>query len=331
MMRAIVYGGTGGIEVVSVRDDVAEPEVGSDDALVEVAFAGLNRADVLERRGMYAVPPGAVSTPGMEYSGIVRAIGSRVRNVALGDRVCGLVVSGAFAERLSANAHVLSKVPDGVSLRDAAAIPEAFMTAHDALFSRGGFALGQTVVVHAVGSGVGLAATALAKAAGGVAIGTSRTASKLDRARDHGLDYGFALDDAWVDHVTDVTNGRGADVILDFVGAGMIDANLRALALGGRIVQIGTMGGAAGQINLGLLMGKRAAIHGTVLRSRPMPEKALLATFFTNALLPMFVRGRLRAEVDEVFPLARMADAQAHMEGDKNFGKIVVEIGGEPA
>jgi NADPH2:quinone reductase len=328
-MRAIVYSGTGDTGVIALRDDVAEPAIGTDDALVEVAFAGLNRADILERRGQYAVPPGYVSTPGMEYSGVVRAVGDRVTNVAVGDRVCGIVVSGAHAAHLSANALLLSKVPTGVSLRVAAAIPEAFMTAHDALFTRGGFALGEGVVIHAVGSSVGLAATALAKASGGVAIGTSRTASKLERAREHGLDFGFALDDKWVGRVHAATNARGADVILDFVGAPMLDENLKALALGGRIVQIGTMGGAAGAINLGLLMGKRAALHGTVLRSRPLDEKIALAKFFTRALLPMFERGQLRAEIDAVYPIDRMAEAHLHMEGDKNFGKIVIEVAGE--
>jgi NADPH:quinone reductase-like Zn-dependent oxidoreductase len=328
-MRAIVYSGTGDTGVIGVRDDVADPKVGTDDALVEVAYAGLNRADILERRGLYAVPAGAVPTPGMEYSGIVRAVGERVTSVAVGDRVCGLVVSGAHAAFLSANAGTLSRVPSGVSLRDAAATPEAFMTAHDALFGRARFALGESVVIHAVGSSVGLAATALAKAAGGVTIGTSRNASKLERAKEHGLDYGFLLEDGWGGRVIAATNGRGADAILDFVGAPMIDNNLAALAQRGRIVQIGSMGGANGKINLGLLMGKRAELHGTVLRSRSLAEKTLLAGFFTRALLPMFERGELRAEIDSVYPLDRMAEAHTHMEADKNFGKIIIEVSGE--
>jgi NADPH:quinone reductase-like Zn-dependent oxidoreductase len=326
-MRAVVYSGTGGTEVIAIRDDVAEPVVGTGDVLVDVAYAGLNRADILERRGTYAVPPGHVATPGMEYSGIVRAAGAAVTSLAVGDRVCGLVVSGAHAARLAVNALLVSKVPTGVGLRAAAAIPEAFMTAHDALFSRGRFALGESVVVHAVGSSVGLAATALAKAAGGVTIGTSRTESKLERATAHGLDYGFVLDGTWVGRVHAATNARGADVILDFVGAPMLDDNLKALAPRGRIVQIGSMGGTTASINLGLLMGKRAELHGTVLRSRSLDEKATLATYFTRALLPMFARGELRAEIDGVFPIDRIADAHAHMEADKNFGKIVIEIG----
>jgi putative PIG3 family NAD(P)H quinone oxidoreductase len=329
-MRAIAYTGTGGRDVIALRDDATDPVIGSDDALVAVAFAGLNRADILERRGLYAVPPGATPTPGMEFSGIVRAVGAKVTHVAVGDRVCGLVVSGAHAELLATNAAAMSLVPAGVSLRDAAAIPEAFITAHDALFSRAGFVLGETAVVHAVGSSVGLAAVALVKAAGGVAIGTSRTEAKLENARAHGLDFGFALAEGWIARVLEATGGRGADVILDFVGAPMLDDNLRALAAGGRIVQIGTMAGTAAQINLGTLMQKRAALHGTVLRSRPLFEKIALAREFERRMLPLFARGLLRAEIDSTFPLARMAEAHEHMEADRNFGKIVIEISGEP-
>jgi NADPH:quinone reductase-like Zn-dependent oxidoreductase len=329
-VRAIAYTGTGGRDVIALREDLPEPAMGSDDALVRVAFAGLNRADILERRGLYAVPPGATPTPGMEFSGIVAAVGPKVTHVAPGDRVCGLVVSGAHAELLATNAAAVSLVPAGVSLRDAAAIPEAFITAHDALFARGAFVLGETAVVHAVGSSVGLAAVALVKAAGGIAIGTSRTQTKLESARAHGLDHGFALSDGWIARVSEATGGRGPDVILDFVGAPMLDENLRALAPGGRIVQIGTMAGTAAQINLGVLMQKRAALHGTVLRSRPLFEKIALARDFERRLLPLFARGLLRAEVDSTFALARMAEAHEHMEADRNFGKIVIEVGGEP-
>jgi len=253
-------------------------------------------------------------------------VGPRVTSLVPGDRVCGLVPAGAHAERLAANALTLSKVPPGYDLREAAAIPEAFITAHDALFARGGFALGQTAVVHAVGSSVGLAAVGLIKRAGGRAIGTSRTPEKLERAADLGLDLGFPLDDGWVAAVRSATGGRGADVILDFIGAPILDANLMALAPGGRIVQIGTMGGINASINLGALMQKRAALHGTVLRSRAIDEKIALAKSFTLELLPLFARGELQAEIDSVFPLADLAAAHDHMEANANFGKIVIAI-----
>jgi NADPH:quinone reductase-like Zn-dependent oxidoreductase len=324
-VRAAVYEGAGGTEVIAIRD-VREPFVGTDDVLVEVAFAGLNRADILERQGRYPVPPSDIAIPGMEFSGTVLEIGARVVSLAPGDRVCGLVPAGAHAERLAAPALTLSKVPAELDLRDAAAIPEAFITAHDALFTRAGFALGQTAVVHAVGSSVGLAAVGLIRRAGGLALGTSRTADKLDRAKEHGLSSGFLLDAGWIGSVQAATGGRGADVILDFVGAPMLDQNLAALAPGGRIVQIGTMAGMSGPINLGLLMQKRAALHGTVLRSRPIEEKIALAKQFGLELLPLFARHELRAEIDALFPLADLAAAHAHMEANANFGKIVISV-----
>jgi len=325
-MRAAVYEGTGGTDVIVFRD-VPEPALGTEDALVDVAFAGLNRADVLERQGRYPTPPTDLRIPGIEFSGTVRTVGTRVTSLQAGDRVCGLVQSGAHAERLAAPALTLSKVPRGVDLRTAAAIPEAFITAHDALFARGAFGLGQTAVVHAVGSSVGLAAVGLVKRAGGVAIGTSRTAGKLERAKAHGLDHGFALDDAWVKNVMAATGGRGADVILDFVGAPILDANVAALAPRGRIVQIGTLGGTNAALNLGPLMAKRGSLHGTVLRSRPLEEKITLAKAFVLELLPLFARGELQPEIDRVFPLDALGAAHEYMESNANFGKILIEVG----
>jgi putative PIG3 family NAD(P)H quinone oxidoreductase len=323
MMRAIIYNGSGDPSVISV-DEIPDPVPGTDDALVEVAYAGLNRADLLQRKGHYPLPKDASQVPGMEYSGIVRSVGSKVTAVAPGDRVCGLVPSGAHAELLTANALTLAKVPDEVTLRDAAAIPEAFITAYDALVTRGNFALGESVVIHAVGSSVGLAAVALVKRGGGIAIGTSRTKDKLERARDHGLDYGFTLDDGWVGRVIAATNARGADVILDFVGAPMVDPNLAALAPGGRIVQIGTLAGFDARISLAVLMQKRAALHGTVLRTRGLDERIALAKHLQRALLPLFANGGLRAEIDSEFPLNEMRAAHERMEANRNFGKIVI-------
>jgi len=322
-MRAVVYDGAGGRDVVAVRD-VAEPACGADDALVEVAFAGLNRADILEREGRYPAPRDASGIPGMEFSGTVRTTGANVTNVAPGDRVCGLVAAGAQAELVSCPALLLAKLPDDFSLERAAAIPEAFVTAHDALFARGAFRLGETALVHAVGSGVGLAAVALVKCAGGTAVGTSRSAEKLSRAEALGLDAGIALEDGWPGRVLAATNARGADVILDFVGAPLLERNVAALAHGGRIVQIGTLGGAQATFNLGVFMAKRAALHGTVLRTRPLYEKIALVRNLERALLPLFARGALRAEVDRVYALDDVRQAHERMESDANFGKILL-------
>ncbi len=325
-MRAATYTGAGGVEVIRVRDDVPEPVVGTDDVLVEVAYAGLNRADILERLGRYPVPPARIAIPGIEYAGVVRALGARVTALAVGDRVCGLVGAGAHATLLATNALAVSRIPAGVSMRDAAAIPEAFITAHDALFTRGSFALGERALVHAVGSSVGLAAVALAKRAGGFVYATSRTPAKLEAARAHGLDDAFVLEDGWVPKVRAATHGVGVDVVLDFIGAGMFDANLSALAYRGRIVQIGTMGGAQATFNLGPMMAKRAELHATMLRSRALDEKIALAKHFERDLLPLFASGALRATIDAEFALDDLAAAHEHMEANKNFGKIVIAV-----
>jgi NADPH:quinone reductase len=324
-MRAARYRGAGGLEVIAI-EDVAEPEVGSDDALVAVAYAGLNRADVLERMGRYPSPGGVGAIPGMEFSGIVRAVGSRVRCVAVGDRVCGLTGYGAHAELVAVPALTLVPVPEGVSLRDAGAIPESFTTAYDALFARGRFGLGEVCLVHAVGSSVGLAAAALAQRAGGFVIGTSRTTDKLERARSHGMDVGVVLGDGWVERVRAAAGGRGVDCVMDFVGGATMNGNLAVLALGGRIVQIGTLGGAKVDVDLGMLMSRRGTIVGTMLRSRPLDEKIALAREFSTRLMPLFARGALQAEVDRVVPLAQIADAHRAMEANENFGKIVIGV-----
>ncbi len=327
-MRAATYAGVGGTEVIAFRDDVPEPELGSDDALVEVAYAGLNRADVLERQGRYPMPKRDVAVPGIEFSGTVRAVGPRVTEVAVGDRVCGLVQSGAHASLLATHAATVSKVPEMVELLTAAAIPEAYLTAHDALFDRGRFGLGQAALIHAIGSSVGLAAIALVKRTGGMALGTSRTAGKLQRARALGLDYGVVLEGDWAGSVLAHTGGRGADVILDFIGAPILDDNFRALAARGRIVQIGTLGGVAASFSLGPMMAKRAELHGTVLRTRPLEEKIVLAKMLSREILPLVARGELEVVVDRTFRFDELAAAHEYMEANANFGKIVIEVAG---
>jgi putative PIG3 family NAD(P)H quinone oxidoreductase len=327
-MRAVTYEGAGDPGVIRIAE-VAAPQPGSDDAQVAVAYAGLNRADILERKGHYPSPLGPGAIPGLEFSGIVRAIGANVKAVAVGDRVCGLVPGGAHAELLVTNAQTLAPVPAGLSLEAAAALPEAFLTAHDALFARGNFALGQTVLIHAVGSSVGLAAIALAHDAGGTTIGTSRTPEKLERAMGHGLDTAIVLDDAWPERVRAATGGRGVDLVLDFIGAPILEANIGLLVTGGRIVHIGTLGGNKGTFALGPLMAKRASMIGTVLRSRPLDERIALARVFATRLSPLFARGALRPEIDRVVPLERVAEAHQAMEDNANFGKILIAINPE--
>jgi NADPH:quinone reductase len=324
-MRAVVFSRPGGIEVVEVRE-VPEPKMGEHDLLVEVAYAGLNRADILEREGRYGAPPSSGPLiPGMEYSGTVRAFGSHVKGFEAGDRVFGLTAGGAQAERVAVDAGTGMRIPDALDLETAGAVPEAFVTAWDAL-SAGGFTLGHTVVVHAAGSSVALAAMALVKAGGGTTVGTSRTPVKLARAGEYGLDYGALLSDDWPAVAKRVTGGRGADLVLDFIGPATFERNVAALRPGGRIVQIGTLGGAKGEVSFGAFMGKRVHLIGTLLRSRALHEKTALARRFASEIVPLFARKSVRPVIDRVFPLDEIRDAQRHMESDANFGKILLSL-----
>ncbi len=323
-MRAVVYRGSGGRDVIAI-EEVREPRPGTDEALVAVAFAGINRADILERMGRYPAARADKPIPGLEFSGIVRELGSAGGPIAVGDRVCGLVTGGAQAEFVSANVATLVRVPQGVSLRDAAALPEAYQTAYDALFARARFAMGESVLIHAVGGAVGLAAVALAKRAGGFTIGTSRTPAKLERAKGCGLDVAIAYDDHWSAAVRTATQGRGVDCILDFIGAAAFEANLAVLATGGRIVHIGTLGGVQAPFSIATLMVKRATLVGTMLRTRPLDEKVALTRDFAR-LMPAFARGELRAVVDRVVTLAEVAEAHRATEASENFGKIVLAV-----
>jgi NADPH:quinone reductase len=326
-MRAAVFTRSGDRDVIEVRE-VDDPVPGTDDVLVDVAYAGLNRADLLERRGHYGPPEPSVgpAIPGLEYAGMVAAVGGRVSKLQAGDRVFGIASGRAQAERIAVNAGTAMRIPDELPLEAAAAVPEAFMTAWDALFRAGRFRLGMTVVVHAAGSGVGLAALALAKAAGGTTVGTSRTVTKLERAAAHGLDFGALLDEDWPAVVRRVSGGRGADVVLDFIGAAAFDRNVAALAPNGRIVQIGTLGGASGSIALGPFMAKRASFIGTVLRARPLDEKIALTRGFEAEIVPLFARGILQPTIDRIFPLSEIREAHRQMEEDQNFGKILLKI-----
>ncbi len=325
-MRAAVYAGTGGPDVIALRE-LPEPVCGSDDALVDVAYAGLNRADILDRMGVYGggKRPSEV-VPGLEFAGTVREVGSHVSNVRPGQRVCGLVPGGAHAEVLVVQAQTLAVLPADVSLEEGAAIPEAFLTAYDALFTLGQLGIGQHVLVHAIGSSVGLAAAALAKRAGAVVLGTSRTASKLERALADDLHAGFLLEEGWPKRAIELSGGRGVELILDFVGEPTLEGNVAALASGGRIIQIGTLGGQRATLSLGSLMVKRGSLISTVMKTRPLDEKIALARVLERRLLPFFARGELRAVIDRVYPLDALPEAHRAMEANANFGKLVIAL-----
>lgn len=323
-MTAVVIREPGPPEVLELRE-VPRPEPGAGEALIRVASSGLNRADLLQRRGRYPVPSGyPEDIPGLELAGTVEAVGEGVDAVAVGDRVMGILGGGGYAEFALSPAETLVPIPDGYDPVTAGAIPEVYMTAFDAAFVQEGLKAGETLLVHAVGSGVGTAALQLARRTGAHVIGTSRTPEKLDRAKALGLEHAVLADEEWPERVLEITEGRGADVILDLVGGAYLVGNQKVVAARGRHIVVGVPGGLEGVLNLRALMGRRASIRGTVLRARPLDEKVQLARAFTADVLPGFAAGQLDPVIDRVFPAAEAAEAHAHMEGNKNFGKILL-------
>jgi putative PIG3 family NAD(P)H quinone oxidoreductase len=326
-MKAAVYRGKGGLEVIGIEDRPV-PEYGPEQVLVRVQASALNRADTMQRAGNYPAPPGApADIPGLEFAGVVEAVGSGVGSVRVGQRVFGITAGGGQAEYVVSQERLLVGVPDNLSMSEAAAVPEAFITAADALFALAGLASGETVLVHAVGSGVGLAALQLAKAAGCSVFGTSRSADKLARAAELGLDLGIdTTQQDFAEVVAERTGKRGVEVVIDFVGAPYLAGNLAALATRGRLVEVASMGGVRGELNIGLLMRKRIQIVGTVLRARPLEEKGMATRLFADRVVPQLASGLVRANVDRVFPLEELAEAHRYMEADRNFGKIVLSL-----
>ena len=330
-MRAVVLEEYGDTEVLRVSD-VAEPVADSEEVVVEVAATALNRADLLQRRGLYPSPPlvgfsmPAPEIPGMEFSGRVIAVGERVTTRAVGEEVMGIVGGGAYAERLVVHERQTMRVPRGIAVADAAAIPEVFITAFDALVVQGGLTSGRVALVHAGASGVGTAAIQIAKAIGARVIITA-SAGKLAACKTLGAD--LAIDYSSTDFVEAVigfTDGEGVDVVLDVIGGDYVNRNLAALRTGGRIVQVGTMGGGRTDVNIGMLLPKRATIIGTVLRSRPLEEKIAITQRFAAEILPLFDQERLVPIIDSRFRLEDIADAHLRMESNANIGKILVDV-----
>lgn len=323
MGRAVRIPGFGGPEVLELVEFAPRPP-GFGEILVRVEAAGLNRADLLQRRGLYPAPPDApADIPGLEYAGVVEEAGEG-SGWKVGDRVMGIVGGGAMATHLTVSGREAIPIPAGMPATDAAAIPEVFLTAYDALFLQGGLCLGERLLVHAVGSGVGTAALQLAREAGATCLGTSRTEEKLVRCQGMGMHAGILSDGRFADEVRRHTGGRGADLILDLVGAAYLEENLAAVAPRGRIVCVGLLGGAKGNFPLGTLLHKRATLIGTVLRSRPSEEKAVLAQRFTQEILPLFEEGRLQPVVEAAFPFAQVAEAHRLLETNRTFGKVVL-------
>ena len=324
-MKAIVLTGRGGPEVLAPKE-VPSPVPGPEELLVEVVATAVNRADVLQRMGLYAAAPTEVEIPGLEFAGCVAAAGQRVQEFSVGDFVMGLVAGGSYAQRLVVHERVAMRIPRGMPPIHAAAIPEVWMTAFDALVCQGGLTSGRTALVHGGGSGVGTAAIGLVKALGGSVISTS-SASKTERCLALGAD--LALDYASEDFVKEVkrfTAGRGADVVLDVLGGEYLKRNLAAVRVGGRILQVGLLSGSDAEIPLGKLLTKRVHLIGTALRSRSIEEKIALSRRFAEEVLPFFDDGRLHPVIDRRYPLWDVAEAHRYMESNANFGKILLEV-----
>ncbi|HEY5156018.1 MAG TPA: NAD(P)H-quinone oxidoreductase [Acidimicrobiales bacterium] len=324
-MRAVVLESYGEPEVLTLRE-VPDPVPGPEEVVVDIVATALNRADLLQRRGFYPGPPMAHEIPGMELSGRVTAMGERVTLWSIGDAVMGIVGGGAYAERIAVHERQLMAVPESVGVGNAAAIPEVWITAFDALVAQGGLTSGRTALVHAGGSGVGTAAIQIAKAIGARVIVTA-SAGKVDRCLALGADA--AIDYAAEDFVVaakELTGGHGPDVILDVIGGDYVDRDIAAVAVGGRIIQVGVMGGGVTSVNVGMLLPKRAALIGTVLRARPLEEKVAITRRFAAEILPLFDRGVVRPVIDRRYRLDAIAEAHAAMEANENVGKIVIDV-----
>jgi NADPH:quinone reductase len=328
-VKIVSHEGAGRLEV----SEAERPSARADRVRVRVRAAGLNRADLLQKRGRYPAPAGAVADiPGLEFAGEVDQVGAEGHMWRFGQRVFGITAGGAQAEYVVVPESHLALIPDGLSFEEAAAVPEVFITAHDALFTQAGLRTGERVLIHAIGSGVGTAAAQLARAAGaGAVYGTARTAEKIERAREFGMDDGVVVGDdprAFASAVWKWAGDKGVNVILDLVGSSYLEANLEALGLHGRLLLVGTLGGASAALNFRHVMGKRLRVIGTVLRARSTEEKAAAVRRFAAEVVPLFERGLVRPVLDSTFDLRDVGAAYARLESNETFGKVVLRVSG---
>jgi len=328
-MKAVVITNPGGLEALEIHEVDPPPAPTADRVRVRVRASALNRADILQRMGRYPPPPGAPSNiPGLEFAGDVDLIGPEVREWQTGDRVFGICGGGAHAEYITVPSSHLASIPGNLDWVGAAAVPEVFITAHDALFTQANLQPGETVLVHAVGSGVGTAAIQLIRSAGAKAFGTSRTKDKLDRAKEYGLAESLVVGDPVdvIEAVSAWTGGNGVDVVLDLVGAAYLEANLKALAMKGRMIQVGTTSGSRAMLDFGVMMSKRLTVRGTVLRARSIEEKATAIRLFARHVVPLLADGSVKPVTDRSYPLTEVREAHARMESNENFGKIILVV-----
>ena len=311
-MIAVTFHGAGGPEVMAV-DERPDPVPQSSEVLVRATHAALNPADVAQRAGNYPAPPGSpADIPGLEVAGTVIACGDAVTAWRAGDRVFGLVGGGGLSDTVAVHERHVARIPDDLTDREAAAVPEAFITAHDAVFTRAGLALGETLLVNGASGGVGTAAVQLGVAAGARVLANTRS-------------HREALTDMGAEPCV-LSEARGVDVVLELVGAANLTGSLEALALRGRIIVVGTGAGADAELSLRALMGRRASVMGTVLRARSMEEKAAAVQAFARSVVPHLAAGRVRPVIDRVFPVAEAAAAFEHLSAPGKLGKVLLEM-----
>ncbi len=323
-MRAVTFGGAGGNEVVEVLER-PDPPIGPEDVLVAVRYAGMNPADLLQREGRYPAPPGSPpDVPGLEVAGRVLAVGERVTAWVVGNRVFGLVGGGGLAERVSVHERCLARVPDRLSDAEAAGAPETFITAHDAAVTQGGLRMGETLLVHGAGGGVGSAAVQIGIGAGARVFGSVRSERAATAVRDLGAEV--VPDEGFVLRVLELTDGRGVDVIVELVGAPHFPANLDVVADQGRVIVVGV--GAGDEVSLPLrgLMRRRATLRGTTLRARPLEQKAAAVRAFEREVVPLLADGRARILLDSTFRVGDVHAAFERLASPGKAGKVLLEF-----
>jgi NADPH:quinone reductase len=326
-MQAVWISTYGGPEVLEIRT-VGKPPFNDEQVLVRVRASSLNRADLLQRQGKYPPPPGfPAEIPGMEFAGEVAEVGSSVTRWKPGQRVFGLIAGGAHAQYVVTNEYLLAEIPPNLDWAEAGAVPEVFITAQDALWTQADLRPGESVLIHAVGSGVGLAAVQIARAIHAVPFGTSRTPDKIEKSKPLGLEDGIVLRDNFDDLASAAekwTAGKGINVLLDLVGGPYVKASQKAMAHKGRMILVGTVAGGSYELDARYVMSKRLQIRGTVLRARSLEEKMAATRLFAAEVVPLLARGVLRPNVDSVFPLAEISKAHQRLESNETFGKVVV-------
>jgi len=326
-MRAVIVRKPGGADVLQL-EELPEIFPQRGEVRIRVRATAINRADILQREGKYPPPPDAPSNiPGMEYAGEIDALGDGSIDFTVGERVFGLVGGGSYSEFVVAHWRTVSRMPQGLSFEEAAALPEACITAYDAMVTQGRLSPGETVLIHAVASGVGTAAVQIARAIGATTIGTTRSEDKLHRVYDLGLNHGIACPDGqFADKVLNVTRKSGVNVILELTGGDYVAEDLKCLSIKGRMIVVGLLAGSRVDLDLARLLSRRLEIRGTTLRARPLEEKIGVAQMLSRNIVPLIEQGKIKPVIDKVFRLEQMGDAHKLLESNNTFGKIVVTI-----